>query len=350
VSTAEAAAAARQLDLLHGAWDGQSEAAVFHYRLGPYTLRLVFADAGWAETLTVSFRHLAVAPVARPDFTVRLWDSAGARRPLPRLDWNLIQSRLYRGFSAPPYYLHYFETIAALSAIDASAGVAYYIARDKNALPWWVDASPLQVVLNVFLRERGLQLTHTAAVGDARGAVLLCGKGGSGKSTTALACLRAGLDYIGEDYCLLEPGETPRVYSVYQSAKWEKNTRALYPEYEGFIRNAAAARTEKALVYYEDAFPGRIRTQAPVRALVSLTVGADRRPVLRTQTRERAIKDLLMSTSLQLPFYEARTAATLKEFVGRVPAHHLTLGRDLNANAAAIGELLAASRTPAGAR
>jgi hypothetical protein len=342
-------AAARQFELLDEAWEHSKGSVFYHYRIGPFTLRLIFADSRWAEKLTVSFRHLAVAPVDRPDFTVRLWDCAGAGHGLPRMDWELIHRNSYHGYSDRPFYFHYFEAIDALSAVDISRSVGYFIARDSNALPWWVDASPLQVILHVWLRERGLQLTHTAAVDDGRGAALLCGKGGSGKSTTALACLQAGLNYLGEDYCILEPGQRPRVYSVYQSAKWEQNTRALFPNYEGFIRNTAAARSEKALVYYQDIFPGQIRAQSPIRAVVSLRVGESDRPVLQEQPKEPVLKDLATSTLLQLPFYHPRTITILKELVAQIPTYHLTLGRDLSANASQIRELLSNSYAPTGA-
>ena len=60
----------------------------------------------------------------------------------------------------------------------------------------------------------GLVLLHAAAVGDADGVVLLVGNGGSGKSTTSVVCSQAGLGFLADDFCLLEPGTLPRPAST----------------------------------------------------------------------------------------------------------------------------------------
>jgi hypothetical protein len=67
-------------------------------------------------------------------------------------------------------------------------------------------------------------LLHAAAVGDADGVVLLVGDGGSGKSTTAVLCSLAGLGFLADDFCLLEPGPLPRVHSIYRSAKLRRDS------------------------------------------------------------------------------------------------------------------------------
>ena len=41
------------------------------------------------------------------------------------------------------------------------------------------------------MSDRNLQYVHAGAVGNKNGGILLVGKGGSGKSSTALACLKS---------------------------------------------------------------------------------------------------------------------------------------------------------------
>ena len=55
------------------------------------------------------------------------------------------------------------------------------------------------------------QVVHAASVGTKDGAVLIVGKGGSGKSTSALACLNAGMYYLGDDYTLISNDSNPQV-------------------------------------------------------------------------------------------------------------------------------------------
>ena len=85
-------------------------------------------------------------------------------------------------------------------------------------LPWWEGGAPFRRQLHWALAPDALPV-HAAAVGDARGAALLVGRGGSGKSSTAVACLAAGLGFLGDDYCILRFEPEPVVHSLYCSAK-----------------------------------------------------------------------------------------------------------------------------------
>ena len=309
------------------------------FQIGSFKAKLDSPNFSWAQELTRSLKHLAISPCEHPDFSIRIWDSSGCKKNLPQLDWNLINQNGYRGYSHPPFYFHYFESIQTLSAINTEKNTAYFMARDSSSLPWWVSASPLQVIFHVFLKERGFQLTHTGAVGDDKKAVLLCGKGGSGKSTTTLSCLASGLRYLGEDYCILDVRQK-EVYSIYQSAKWEMKTRKIFPDYENFIQNKDAAKNEKALVYYDNIFPLQIKINLPIMALVSLSVGAEHFPVLKKTDQKTALKNLMMSTLVQLPFSEPKTIKNLHLLVKSLPSYHLTLGSDLGGNVGLIKKIL----------
>lgn len=305
------------------------------FSLGALTLQLDFATPLLEEKLGKAFSHLEV-PKQKPDLSISIWDTSAAKTTLPPLPWEQICQNGYRGFSQPPLYFHYFPSIGALSALDAESGRAYYIVRSGKDLPWWVSGSPLQALLHAWLREKGKQLTHAAAVGNGEKALLLTGKGGSGKSTVALACLEAGLSVLGEDYCALEPG---KVESVYQSAKWEKHTRTLFSSYERYITNPQEADQEKALVYYGDLFPDRLQKSGALHAIVSLQIG--KALSLKPARKGDAIRSLSMSTLSQLPFPDGRTLTLLQKTAASVPLYELTLGPDQRANGAFFQELLA---------
>jgi hypothetical protein len=332
--------ALEQFQSLDKAWAHFKNIQSSYYQLGPFTVCINFVNERLASKLTQAFNHLKIGPVCDPDLSICLWDSSVAERKLPVLDWNLINRNGYQGYYDQHIYLHYFEHINALSMLNTDQNKAYYAVRDIESLPWWVSGSPLQVILHAWLRHHGMHLTHTAAVGNDQAAVLLSGKGGSGKSTTTLACLTEGLHYLGEDYCILEPGKQPRVHSVYQTAKWEPQTRRLFPHYEHCIMNADTADTEKALVYYQDIFPSQIKTSLPIRAVISLKVGTETAPQVQKYEPRLALKDLMMSTLMQLPLYHSDSMSILKDIVASVPQYHLSLGRDVKANVKIIKKIL----------
>jgi hypothetical protein len=80
---------------------------------------------------------------------------------------------------------------------------------------------------------RGFLFSHHSALADEQprsplrsywvsgygyGRRTVAGKGGSGKSTTALACLDSPLVYASDHYCSLTNEPAPYVYSLYDSA------------------------------------------------------------------------------------------------------------------------------------
>ena len=112
-------------------------------------------------------------------------------------------------------------------------------------LPAWAKASPFRIILSWLCNRHRMQIVHGAAVAIDGRAVLLAGAGGSGKSTTALACALAGLGYLGDDYCAVEPG-AGKVHMVYQTAKLFRPTLDMLPALDTWIDNRDRLDAERA--------------------------------------------------------------------------------------------------------
>lgn len=332
----------KQFQLLDDAWKKLTPLLSCDYRAGPFIVRLIFVNSILANKIMPALAHLICHEVdtLTPQLTIGIWDTETDHRKLPALDWQLICRNGYHGYSDNTVFLHYFDHIQAISALNLAENKAYYVVNKVDALPWWVSGSPLQIIFHAWLRANHFQLTHTAAIGNHRGAILLSGKGGSGKSTTVLSCLREGLHYIGEDYCVLGNNTTPTVYSIYQSAKWTLSTRHIFPDYENHIMNLDVANTEKALVYIADLFPEKIKLSLPIRAVIFLTVGTQSKPVIKKHSLQASLKELMMSTIIQLPFYHAKTIDILKKTLSTVMHYEMTLGLDINANVQVLRDIL----------
>jgi len=101
--------------------------------------------------------------------------------------------------TAPPVRRVLLETEPAgtLRLVDDGSIVRTGIAPGVGAATavWW---------LNVLVARSAEQvLLHSACVGD-RGAVLLPGESGTGKSTLAAACVAAGLSYLSDEYAAVD--------------------------------------------------------------------------------------------------------------------------------------------------
>jgi hypothetical protein len=315
---------------LNKAWDALPKPYSRFFKIGPFTVQIDFHNPSLADKLTRAFNHLSTES-SRSDLNIRLWNGS----KLPPLDWNRIQTNGYRGYFEPPFYFHLFEIIGALSATDTKNNIAYYVIQDETALPWWVSGSPLQVILHVWFREKNMQLTHSACIAQGSTGILLAGKGGSGKSTTVLTCLQEGFSTLGEDYVLLSSNEA---YSVYQTAKLQPHTRTLFPQYEPYVANPDTADKEKALVHYLDLFPEQLIPCCNLKAVVSLEVGSSTK--LHVSDVKSSLQSLLLTTAMQLPHPDPRTAKLLQTRLQTLAHYRLVLGPDLKQNTYVLKGLL----------
>ena len=142
-------------------------------------------------------------------------------------------------------------------------------AASSAATPDWMDRVPFRTILTWWAADRGLAMVHASAVAWGDGAALIAGGSGAGKSTTAMACLAAGLDLLGDDACVVGLDPEPHLWSVYRRAKLEPDAAQWLPSLDALV----VVRTEDQT--HLD--PGtRHRRDAPLRAVVLPRVTGER--------------------------------------------------------------------------
>lgn len=306
------------------------------FLLANETLDIEYFETTILKKIEQAFSHLQSKDETACPMTVRLWEMSDySFCPSPK-EWDLIISNGYHGTVKPPIYLHYFADIQALSVINTEKNLAYYLVKDASQLPWWVSGSPLQVILNVFLRERKIQLTHSGAVSLNGYGILLFGKGGAGKSTTTLSCVNGGMECLGEDYCALAPQNPPTVYSVYQTAKLTKQTIDKFPN----TNICASSKEAKHLFYYNHLFPKSMIRSAKLKALIHLNIGKKSSPSYSPINKKEALAGMLLSTLSGLPLYQKTTIDLLSALSQSLPCFRLHLGSNLEENTKLIRSFL----------
>ncbi|CAN5397756.1 hypothetical protein BH09SUM1_BH09SUM1_13310 [soil metagenome] len=193
------------------------------YRIGDDEVRILFCDERIEQAIFRPFAHL-LCESRNPALSVRAFDAASCQSPPPVPDWNanpVIQHSRILSLCTGAITLLYEQHLRTLSALDANSGRAVFVAMDAVGLPLWERAAPLRGLLSAWFASRGMVIAHAAALAVGDSAILLTGKGGSGKSTTALMAATAGMEYLGDDWCLLHAGQSApaRVSSLYSSAK-----------------------------------------------------------------------------------------------------------------------------------
>ena len=181
---------------------------------------------------------------------------------------------------------------------------------------------------------------HGAAIGNANGGVLIVGKGGSGKSTTALPALDSDLLYVGDDYTLLALDSGPVVYSLYNSAKLNSDHVRRFSRLLPKISNPERLGEEKALLFINEHYRAKIATQLPLKAILLPQVTGLSETRLRRISTAAGLVALAPSTIFQLPRAGNECFKFLASAARKVPCFCLELGTDLQAIPAAIVQLL----------
>jgi hypothetical protein len=229
------------------------------------------------------------------------------------------------------------------SAVDSRRGIAVYWARDADWVPYLERAAPLRHVVQGWLEPEGLFVAHASAVGYPSGGVLMPGGTGSGKSTTAVLCLRAALGYLGDDFILLCATGLPAAYSVYRTAKLNAKTLAWMPEIMTEVSNPDRLDIEKALVFLRAASPGRpgaLASGFPLRAILLPHVVGRLDTKLTPVSPMTALRRILPDTLFTSLGSSVVTARGLQRLVNDLPCYDLALGQDLEQVTAAISSLL----------
>jgi hypothetical protein len=202
---------------------------------------------------------------------------------------------------------------------------ASYVWVPKLAdLPAWALASPMRVPLSWLANAHGMQVVHAAAVAMGGRAVLLAGAGGSGKSTTALACAMAGMAYLGDDYCVVEPGMN-MVHLLYRTAKLFQASLDMLPKARAWLCNPRRATEEKGVIFF-DSSQVSVVPSAPLAAIVLPRLASGERTRISRASRREAIAALLPSTIGGLM---GGTPGLILKAISGVPIYHLMLGTDL---------------------
>ncbi|SRR5579871_6857329 len=322
------------------------------YSVGGHATRIRCAGDAQLAQLRRPFEHLAAA-AASPDLTIHVWNCSSLApgpllaAPLERLRENWTKVCGPRGelvdFHSDAVSAIFHPGPNVLSVLDLERGHAYFLAQNDDPLPFWELGSPFRHILHRWFASRGLQFTHAAAVGGSCGGVLLAGKGGSGKSTTALLCAAAGLSYVGDDYCLID-SHAACAFSLYNTAKLKgEEDVARVPEVRDRSINSDSFERGghgKGVFLLADVWPERMTSGFPLRAILLPVITGAPNTRLEACAPSEALLGLAPSTIAQLPCAAQADANRLAALTEKLPAYKLVLGRDLAEIPAAVRRVL----------
>ncbi len=304
-----------------------------YFEIAGFTICLRFAGNHMVEIMTPALNHLRCNPVSKPDLTLCVWDteSTGVEMvPHPVGIEDFTDRGDIWGFYSSQIKTAFHWSDFSINVLDLSKGIGIYWVETTSRFPYWVYSSPLRTLFHWWMESKGLQLIHSAAIGTDQGAVMVTGKGGKGKSTTAISSLLQGMYYLSDDYVIVGMEPEPMVYSLYNTAKINAVDLERFPELAEICINPEKLSHEKAVMYMYPRYRDLLLDRLPLKGIMLPEVhqGADTslHPV-EFWTLQRAMG---FSTMSQLPNVGRHTHHYLSQLIKRMPVFTLRLGQELS--------------------
>jgi hypothetical protein len=304
---------------------------------------------GLAQSVGRAFNHLRMSdhPPSHPELSIDLWDgeATGVSLPPATILTSIPGWHEGGGISTVSadrrYYLHaLFDSRAIL---DREARRILCWTASSRRLSLYERGKPLRVLLSVWLHDRSVQLIHAALVSSGGRGVLLPGRGGMGKTTSALACLLGGLDYLGDDYIGLERHADGSFtgHSLYESTWLDPDHLVRFPVLAPHAIRGTISWERKRLIHLSEVLPERLAPAAAIRLLAFPTVGHGPGTRWRPAAKSESLLAMAPTSVFELtPRVGAAGVERLAALVARLPTYRLELGERLPDIPRCLDELL----------
>lgn len=319
-------------------------------RIARRSVRLRFAGNRPRAAIAPAFAHLQIPAQPTADLTILLWETASTGVGLPPPPpWAGDPDRAgrLRGLTDRRFATLHDPDSLQLWMLDRQTATAVAWVNDIELIPVWDRIHPLRKLLHAWARGFGADLVHAGAVGIDGAGVLVAGPGGTGKSTTVLAAMAAGLSAAGDDYVLVDAGSPPgsradlparshvdpppTAHALYGTMRLHQahldRFPALLPLRDHSFEEPWSGRT-KITSYVSRHMPDRLTAELRLVGIVIPQVVETAPPEPARETAARALLALAPSSLLQIDPTDGAMFARLGRLCRSLPCWRLPLGPD----------------------
>jgi len=321
---------------------GPDPLAVADYRIAGYPVRTRIAGRGLAADVDRALGHLRAGPGGRPALTIEVWDETEAG-PVDWPGWP-GDPDVYGTLSVSPddRYLRH-QRQSSVMVLDRAESRIMGCVRGRDALCLDERARPFHRLLAIWLDERGIQFIHAGLVAHERQALLFVGKGGSGKTTSSVACFLDGFGYLGDDFVGLQKVDDGHFlgHAFYATCLIDADHARRFPALLEISDAANHDFEDKLVTYLRDHRKDGFGREAGLTGIVLPTVVDREETTFRPATAMEAMLALAPSSVGILPVAGPNALEKLGGLVTAVPAFWLELGRDVDGIAPAVRRICA---------
>lgn len=303
------------------------------YRIGGHPVRMRMLGREMAADVDKALCHLRSNDGAAPALTVEIWDDA-AVGPVGWEPWS--EGSDTNGTVSLAHDDRYVLTQRPTSAmlLDRKESRIVGGIRGRQFLHQDERVRPFHRLISIWLDDNDIQFVHAALIAHGEKGLLLVGKSGSGKSTSAIASMLDGFTFLSDDYVALGAGDDGKYigYSLYASCMMDN--AAKFPDLTPIAQPPNTTYEVKHSVYLTDCPKAHFAPQTDLAAIVMPRVVDRPDTVFKRARTMEAMLALAPSSIWILPGSASFSLDKMEGLVTSVPAYSLELGRDYEISSA----------------
>ncbi len=305
-----------------------------NFQLANKNLTITSAGEKLLHHTTQALSHLIVkSPVLKEKpFTIFMWDENESGISLPNPPWvtpdNLLEDTFVQ-FHLDYYFAERFHNQSILYLYNLKENSAFCVIKDADQLINYFVAAPFIKLISVWASKQKLNILHAGCVSLNNKGVLIVGKSGKGKSSTSVQCVIDGLDYLSDDYILIDDtGEKTVAYSIFNTGKLKFNHIEKFKKIQSFIEIGKLDQNNKPLLFLAPIFKDQIKQNTEVKAIIVPLITSNVTANYYRISSIEALKALAPSTLVQLRINGLNELKSLADLTRKFPNFCLELGSD----------------------
>jgi hypothetical protein len=314
-----------------------------------FHLRIRVAGRDLAATIRRAFSHLVAPTAQQADLTISVWDEAETGVTVPdqysRNRRRADDVEILLKVSADGRYVCEQRDLS-ISWLDTTSNRIVSCVASAHCQYLDERARPFHKLVAAWLDERDIQFVHAGLIGSGDTGILFVGNGGAGKSTSSVACLRAGMGYLGDDFVGIEQrGDTYTGHGLFSSCLLNVHHLRRFPDLRPHAVQAHQDFEDKSILYLGEVFPDCLRQSVSIGAIMLPRVVDREGTSYRQASKAEALFAIAPTSVMLLPRPSQKAFDRVAEMVERVPAYWLELGSDIDGIPSAVGALAKEVRT-----
>ena len=197
--------------------------------------------------------------------------------------------------------------------------------------PWLLAHLFFTVPLAELLKRRGLYMVHAAGLAVGGKGLLVAGQSGAGKTTLALALLRAGFDFLADDTVFLSLGNSGlRILAFPDEVDVTAQTLGFFPELQRLTHASKASGRLKQPVCATSLYQARPCWECAPEAIIFPQPGKSSRSILTPMPKAEALVQLVCNVLRTEPRSSQAHLDALAGLVNTSRCYRLQTGKDFD--------------------